>query len=320
MTTIGDMDEDALIALFAPRLPSSDAEILGPGDDAAVLAVDGHLVVSADVLVENRHFRREWSTAADVGWRAAMQNLADIDAMGAVATALEVTLCAPSSTPVDWVLGLADGLREACEPHGVGVVGGDLSGASEIVVSVTALGETHGTEPITRADAVAGDVLAVSGALGAARAGFEQLSRGTRVDDESVALFLRPSPRIGAGLEGALHGATAMMDLSDGLVRDGGRMARASQLLLAIDSTLVPVHAAATRTAQRLGDGTHALAWALGGGEDHHMLAAFPRESAVPAGWTVVGEVRDGEPGLLVDGESPTERGWDHFEGGQHQG
>uniref|UniRef100_UPI0025FAC09C thiamine-phosphate kinase n=1 Tax=uncultured Demequina sp. TaxID=693499 RepID=UPI0025FAC09C len=252
MTTIGDMGEDALIRLFAPRLPTTDAEILGPGDDAAVLSVDGHLVVSSDVLVQDRHFRLEWSTGADVGWRAAMQNLADIDAMGAVPTALEVTLCAPASTPVDWVLGLADGLREACEPHGVGVVGGDLSGSREVVVAVTALGETHGTEPITRADAVAGDVVAVSGELGAARAGYEQLIEGSRVDEEAIGLFLRPRPRLGAGLEAALHGATAMMDLSDGLARDAGRIARASEVTIALESAAVPVHEAAQRTADAL--------------------------------------------------------------------
>ncbi len=128
MTTIGELGEDALIDLFAPRLPTTDAALLGPGDDAAVLSVDGDLVVSSDVLIEGRHFRREWSTAADVGWRAAMQNIVDIDAMGAVPTALQVTLAAPADTEVEWVLGFADGLREACEPHGVGVVGGDLSG------------------------------------------------------------------------------------------------------------------------------------------------------------------------------------------------
>lgn len=313
MTTFGDMDEDALIALFAPRLPRSDAEILGPGDDAAVLAVDGDLVVSTDVLVENRHFRLEWSTGADVGWRAAMQNLADIDAMGAVPTALEVTLCAPSSTPVDFVLGLADGLREACEPHGVGVVGGDLSGSSEIVVAVTALGETHGTEPITRAEARPGDVVAVAGALGAARAGYEQLTRADRVDAEAVALFLRPRPRIGAGLEGALHGATAMMDLSDGLARDAARLARASDLTLTVDSVRVPVHPAATRTADAWGTTADALAWALAGGEDHHMLATFPSATAVPAGWHVIGAVVDGPGRLLIDGAAPSDQGWDHF-------
>ncbi|MFV0635048.1 thiamine-phosphate kinase [Demequina sp.] len=316
MSTIGDMDEDALIALFAPRLPQTDAAILGPGDDAAVIAVDGDLVVSADVLVENRHFRSEWSTGADVGFRAAMQNLADIDAMGAVATSLEVTLCAPASTPVEWVLGMADGLREACEPHGVGVVGGDLSGASEIVLAVTVMGETHGTEPITRADAQVGDVIAVSGALGASRAGYEQLSRKVSVDQEAVDLFVRPRPRIGAGLEGALHGATAMMDLSDGLARDGARMARASGVRLEVDRAAVPVHEAAVRTAHGLGlDDQQALAWAIAGGEDHHMLATFPRASAVPESWHLIGEVVDGPVGLVIDGEAPTERGWDHFSG-----
>lgn len=313
MTTIGDMDEDALIRLFTPRLPSTDAEILGPGDDAAVLAVDGHLVVSSDVLVQDRHFRLEWSSGEDVGWRAAMQNLADIDAMGGVPTALEVTLCAPASTPVDWVLGLADGLREACEPHGVGVVGGDLSGSREIVVAVTALGETHGTEPITRADAVAGDLVAVSGALGAARAGFEQLDQGVRVDEEAVGLFLRPRPRIGAGLEAALHGATAMMDLSDGLARDAGRIARASDVTVAVEAALIPVHSAAQRTADALRPAGGALGWAIGGGEDHHMIATFPRASAVPAGWHVIGEVQTGQPQLLIDGSAPATPGWDHF-------
>ncbi|WP_430868779.1 thiamine-phosphate kinase [Demequina aurantiaca] len=313
MTTIGEIDEDALIALFAPRLPTSDAEILGAGDDAAVISVDGDLVVSSDVLIENRHFRTEWSTGADVGWRAAMQNLADIDAMGAVPTALQVTLAAPASTLVEWVLDFADGLREACEPHGVGVVGGDLSGASEIAISVTALGETHGTQPVTRADAVFGQVVAVAGPLGGAKAGFEQLTRGVRADEATIALFLRPCPRIGAGLEGALYGATAMMDLSDGLVRDAGRIARASEVGIDIDSTLVPIHEGARIAGAALG--MDPLDWALAGGEDHHMVAVFPSESAVPPGWTVVGVTTDEFTGVRVDGAAPLSRGWDHFGG-----
>ena len=311
MTTIGEMNEDDLIALFAPRLPTSDATILGPGDDAAVLAVDGHLVVSSDVLIEHVHFRREWSSAADVGWRAAVQNLADIDAMGAVPTALQVTLAAPASTEVDWVLGFADGLNEACEPWGVGVVGGDLSGASEIAISVTAIGETHGTTPVSRADAVAGQVVAVSGPLGGAKAGYEQLARGECVDEATIGLFLRPRPRVGAGLEAALHGAVALMDLSDGLARDASRIARASEVGIAIDSALVPVHPGVEVAAAALG--ADPLAWALTGGEDHHMLAVFPRESAVPDSWTVVGEVTDEFAGLRVDDTAPQSLGWDHF-------
>lgn len=305
------MNEDALIALFAPRLPSTDAEVLGPGDDAAVISIDGDLVVSSDVLIENRHFRKEWSSAADVGWRAAMQNLADIDAMGAVATALQVTLAAPPETDVEWVLGFADGLREACEPHGVGVVGGDLSGANEIAISVTVMGETHGTAPVTRADAVAGQVVAVAAPLGAARAGFEQLTRGLTIDQGTIDLFLRPSPRIGAGLEAALYGAVALMDLSDGLLRDATRIAHASEVGIALESAKVPVHAGARQVAEHVG--ADPVEWALTGGEDHHMLAVFPRESAVPEGWIIVGETTDAHEGLRVDGVAPVSLGWDHF-------
>ena len=319
MTTIGDMSEDALIALFVPRLPSSDAEILGPGDDAAVLSVDGDLVVSSDVLVEGRHFRTDWSSGEDVGWRAAMQNLADIDAMGAVPTALQVTLAAPATTEVDWVLAFADGLRLACEPHGVGVVGGDLSGASEIHVGVTAIGETHGVDVVTRAEAQPGDVLAVSGPLGASGAGLALLLAGTRgVANpapgslaDAIRLHRRPLPRIGAGLEAALRGATAMLDVSDGLVRDAGRIARASDVGLSIRSFDVPVHAAAVAAAEALH--ADASVWALTGGEDHHMLATFPTAGAVPSGWTIIGEATLEHVGVRVDGEEPGAGGWDHF-------
>lgn len=311
MTTIGELGEDALLALFTPRLPLSDATILGPGDDAAVLSVDGDLVVSSDVLVEGRHFRTDWSTAADVGWRAAVQNLVDIDAMGAVPTALQVTLAAPPSLDADWVLGFADGLRAACEPHGVGVVGGDLSGAGEIAISVTALGETHGLDPVTRADAAPGDIVAVSGPLGAAAAGLALLTADTALHLDAVDLFRRPQPVIGAGLEAALRGATAMMDVSDGLLRDAARISRASDVGIAIDSSTVPVHPAAVEAAGVLG--IEALAWALTGGEDHCLLATFPVGSLLPDGWTVVGAVVDGYQGIRVDGVVPESLGWDHF-------
>lgn len=311
MTTIGEMGEDALIDLFAPRLPSTDAALLGPGDDAAVLSVDGDLVVSSDMLIEGRHFRREWSTAADVGWRAAVQNIADIDAMGAVATALQVTLAAPPDTDVDWVLGFADGLREACEPHGVGVVGGDLSAATEIAISVTAIGETHGVDPVTRADAIAGDLVAVSAPLGAAAAGLALLSAGRGEGLEAIGLFLRPRPLIGAGLEAALRGATAMMDISDGLLRDAGRIARASTVGLAIDSAAVPVHPAATEAGRVLD--SDPLAWALTGGEDHSLLATFPAGAFLPDGWSQIGVVTDNFQGVRLDGGIPESLGWDHF-------
>ncbi|NTV38863.1 MAG: thiamine-phosphate kinase [Demequinaceae bacterium] len=311
MTTIGELGEDALLALFTPRLPTSDATLLGPGDDAAVLSVDGDLVVSSDVLIEGRHFRTDWSTAVDIGWRAAMQNLVDIDAMGAVPTALQVTLAAPASLDVEWVLGFADGLREACEPHGVGVVGGDLSGASEIAISVTVMGETHGLDVVTRADAAPGDIVAVSGPLGAAAAGLALLTADKGLGLEAVDHFRRPRPAIGAGLEAALRGATAMLDVSDGLLRDAARIARASDVGIEIDGAAVPIHAAAAEAAALLG--VHPLEWALTGGEDHRLLATFPAGALLPDGWTVVGSVVDEYQGIRVDGKVPEALGWDHF-------
>jgi len=311
VTTIGELGEDALLALFTPRLPESDVTLLGPGDDAAVLSIDGDLVVSSDVLIEGRHFRTDWSTASDVGWRAAMQNLVDIDAMGAVPTALQVTLAAPASLDVDWVLGFADGLREACEPHGVGVVGGDLSGASEIAISVTVLGETHGLDVVTRGGAEAGDVVAVSGPLGAAAAGLALLTAGVGLNLDAVGMFRRPRPVIGAGLEAALRGATAMMDVSDGLLRDASRIARASDVGIEIASAAVPVHPAAQEAAEVLGEDP--LPWALTGGEDHCLLAAFPSGTVLPDGWTLVGDVVDEYQGIRVDGAVPEALGWDHF-------
>ncbi|MBN2176809.1 MAG: thiamine-phosphate kinase [Demequinaceae bacterium] len=293
------------------RLPSSPSAVLGPGDDAAVISLKGDLVVSSDVLIEGRHFRCEWSTASDVGFRAAIQNLADIDAMGAVPVALQVTLAAPPTTEVEWVLDFADGLREACEPLGVGVVGGDLSGAKEIAISVTAIGDTMGFQPVRRGGAHHADILAVSGPLGAAMAGYHQLDNLLDFDQEAIDLFLRPRPRIGAGVKAARAGATSMMDISDGLVTDLARMARASALAMSIDSRLVPVHPAAVAVAAAVVG--NADEWALTGGEDHHLVASFPPNAKLPDGWMEIGVVTRDRQGVLVNGEVPSRWGWDHF-------
>jgi thiamine-monophosphate kinase len=308
---IGDLGEDALIERFSPRLPTTPSAILGPGDDAAVISLDGDLVVSSDVLVQDRHFRREWSTAADVGFRAAMQNLADIDAMGAVPIALQITLAAPPTTEVEWVLEFADGLREACEPYGVGVAGGDISGSRDITISVTIIGDAKGRRPVRRSGARPGDIIAVSAPLGASMAGFHQLENMLDVNQEAIDLFLRPRPRIGAGIEAADAGATSMMDISDGLVTDLARMARASGLGMAIDSHQVPVHPAAAAVAAIVV--ANATEWALTGGEDHHLVATFPAKATPPEGWIVVGAVTRERQGVLVDGAVPARWGWDHF-------
>ncbi|WP_029289095.1 thiamine-phosphate kinase [Cellulomonas sp. HZM] len=311
---VADIDEEELLARFVPLLPTGSATIVGPGDDTAVVAApDGRFVVTTDVLVEDRHFRRSWSTGRDVGRRAAVQNLADVAATGARPTSLVVALAVPGDLPVAWVEGLARGFADACRPLGVGVVGGDLSGGPVVVVAVTAHGDLEGRAPVLRSGARPGDVLAHAGARGWSAAGLALLEAGARdVAPALVDAYLAPTVPVEAGALAALAGATAMLDVSDGLVRDAGRLARASGVVLDLTSTFDEDRAVLDPAARRFG--VDADAWLLAGGEDHGLLATFPQAAQLPPGFRVVGSVRAGEPGVLVHGRSwDGPRGWDHF-------
>ncbi|GEL95113.1 thiamine-phosphate kinase [Cellulomonas composti] len=326
--TVGELSEQAVLARVFPLLPTARGTLLGPGDDAAVVAApDGRFVVTTDVLVEDRHFRRAWSTGEDVGHRAAVQNLADVAAMGARPTSLVVSLVVPDDLPVTWVEGLARGLAAASTPVGAGVVGGDLSGGPLVVVAVTAHGDLEGRAPVTRAGARPGDVVALAGEPGRSAGGLAVLTAGRSsaalaevgpAADEAVARYLRPRSPLAAGPAAALAGASAMLDVSDGLLRDAGRIAAASGVLLDLDEdALAPDVAALAPLAARLGaDVRH---WVLAGGEDHALLATFPPGTALPAPFRTVGRVRavDGAgPRVLVGGgEADVAPGWDHFAG-----
>jgi thiamine-monophosphate kinase len=318
--TLADVGEDGLLAAIFPVLSEAPGTLLGPGDDTAVVrAPDGRVVVTTDLLVEGRDFRRDWSSPQDVGWKAAAQNLADVAAMGAVPTALVVGLVAPGDLPVAWAVGLAEGLAAACEGTGAGVVGGDLSSGAQVVVSVTALGDLQGRDPLLRSGARSGDVVAVAGRLGRSAAGLALLQAG-RADaaPDLVDAHRRPHPPYAAGPAAALAGATAMLDVSDGLARDLGRLARASGVAIDLDPNRLAAFAPPlTPALQALGLAEDAWGpWVLGGGEDHPLAATFPPGVALPAGFVRVGEVRprlDGRPEVLLDGEEPPALGWDHF-------
>ncbi|WP_372594531.1 thiamine-phosphate kinase [Actinotalea sp.] len=315
---MADLGEDGVLALILPRLPRGGSTLLGPGDDAAVLtAADGRTVVSTDVLVDGRHFRRAWSTGTDVGHRAAMQNLADIAAMGARPTALVVALVCPLDLPVSWLLGLADGLAAACGPR-IGVVGGDLSAGEELAVSVTVLGDLDGAEPVLRSGARVGDVVAHAGVRGRSAAGLDALLAGRDEDlPEVVEGYRRPVCPIEAGPAAARAGATAMLDVSDGLLRDAGRIARASGVTLDLDDperSFLPDLAALAEAERVLGG--DARAWVLTGGEDHGLLATFPPGTDLPAPFRAVGRVVrvvEGTPVLVAGSPPHGALGWDHF-------
>jgi len=315
---VSDLSEEQLLARIFPHLPHGTGTLVPPGDDAAVVAApDGRVVVTTDVLVEDRHFRRAWSTGEDVGWRAAVQNLADVAAMGARPTSLVVALAVPADLPVAWVEGLARGLGAVCAPLGVGVVGGDLSGGPVVVVAVAAHGDLEGRAPLLRSGARPGDVVAHAGRCGWSAAGLALLdARRPDADPDAVSAYLRPTSPLGAGPAAALAGARSMLDVSDGLLRDAGRLARASGVQVDLDDPVEAFSAdlggLATAAAAV---GADPVAWVLGGGEDHGLLATFPAGTVLPAPFRAVGVVREGA-GVLVAGRTPAVApGWDHFGG-----
>ncbi len=377
---MAQLGEVGLLGVITPLLPASPVQVVGNGDDCAVLAApDGRYVVSTDVLVEGHHFRTDWSDPEQVGRRAAAQNLADAAAMGARPVALVVSLVLPPSTPVAWVEGLARGLGEECREAGAGVVGGDLSAGESIVVAVTVHGDLEGREPVLRSGARAGDLVVHAGDLGLSAAGLALLeagavssvqargdeAAGAHDDDPAgsatagtnglvrrcVERFLAPMPPLQAGPALADAGARAMMDVSDSLLRDCGRIAAVSGVVVDLDdprdagtalgqaaARLEDVARMVLQARGRLAPGAAAeLArqWVLTGGEDHGMLACVPAEAALPEGVRVIGRVHEagvlaaddrgagadwgvgaGGAGVLVGGRVWTGGvGWDHFAG-----
>jgi len=310
--TLAGVGEFGLIARVTRDRVQPVTTLLGPGDDAAVVtAPDGRVVACTDVLVDTVHFRLDWSTPEQVGRKAAAANLADVAAMGAVPTALLVGLACPADTPVATLEALADGLWAEAGVAGVGVVGGDVASSGTLVVSVTALGSLEGREPVTRGGARPGDVLALAGRIGWSAAGLAVLSRGFRSPVAVVGAHRVPEPPYAAGPEAARAGATAMIDVSDGLLADLAHVARASGVTIDVTPPDVPQRLAEVGSAL----GVDPVQWLLTGGEDHALVATFPTGVELPAGWTAIGSVRAGEPEVLVQGRPYTggPAGWDHF-------
>ena len=294
-------------------LPVGRAQVVGIGDDAAVLrAPDARVVATMDLLVEGRHFRRDWSAAFDVGGKAAAQNLADIAAMGAVPTALLVGFAAPGDLPAEWARDLVRGLAAESGRAGASVAGGDVSSADAIMIAVTALGDLAGRDPVTRAGARPGDQVAVAGIPGRSAAGLALLMAGQAEPAALIAAHRRPRPPYDAGPQAAVLGATSMIDISDGLVQDLGHVAAASGVRIDIDTARLALDPQLPQAAAALA-GSDWLGWALTGGEDHALAATFPAGIQLPRRWSVIGAVGAGH-GVRVDGRSrPVSGGWEHF-------
>ena len=311
------MNEFEVIRHLSKRLPEPPPEVIVPiGDDCAVLRLgDALWVAAADMLVSGRHFK-DWASSEDVGYKAVAANVSDVAAMGGVP---RFVLASGGADDAETTLRCMNGVLEACEEFGAYPLGGDTTGAAALTVDVSILGQLVHT-PVLRSGARPGDLLAVTGELGASAAGLLALERGDLGPKRLIRKHLRPEPRLVAGRAAARLGAHAMIDLSDGLASDVRHVCERSGVGCRVDLDLLPI-AGDTREYLR-SESRDPEVLAATGGEDYELLvavseevvAALASESEVPV--TVIGEVagegmvflRGGE---RVDGLS----GWDHFAG-----
>jgi thiamine-monophosphate kinase len=272
-----------LIAAIRERLPAPGPRVkLASGDDAAVVEPRAASAITVDAVVDGVHFRMQHFGGRAAGRKALAAALSDLAAMGASQGEAYVVVGAPAELPDGDLLAIADGLAEVAERESVSIAGGDLVSSPVLIISITAIGYQPGRTPlVTRAGARPRDVLAVTGELGGAAAALELLEgsepRGgqisTELRDSLLARQLDPVPRLREGRALAAAGATAMIDISDGLGADAGHLARASECRLEIDLDSVP---RAPGAAEVTGSREGALELAGGGGEDYELLVALP--------------------------------------------
>ena len=331
-----DASEDELVAAIRRVVSGGPGVVVGIGDDAAVVETGrGALVLTSDVLVEGVHFSRDAVSARDLGYKAIVVSVSDIAAMAASPRYALVSLALPADVEERWVIELYGGMRTACDEYALSLVGGDLSRAVEVFVSVTVAGEVAPGRATRRRGARPGDRLVVTGSLGASAGGLAlSVARGpgpkvsaflgTEWARDLLAVHHRPVARVGEAMTLASRGATAMMDVSDGLAKDLSRLCAESGVGARLYLARVPVSPSLAQLAEALG--LDELELALSGGEDYELLAAMPAVAVEGArqelsevfgvSLTEVGEITS-EALVAVDAggtERPLEpRGWDHF-------
>jgi thiamine-monophosphate kinase len=319
--TVGALGESEVLRSILAELAQPRTALVGPGDDCAVLPAAGDIAVSTDSMVEGSDFRLDWHSDRDLGWKLAVTNLSDIVAMGATPTALTLAVVCPTDTPVSRLSAILRGMREACEEltDSCEVVGGDLTTGPVLIGVVTALGSLQGRKPILRSGARVGDRVAYAGELGLSGRGLALLyecAAGDYSHDperfnqtrQKVAALRQRYPRELAAhltprppLRVSTRGATAMMDVSDGLSLDAERLAKASGCCIDLGADLL------TRSFPEA-----ELEYILNGGEDHGLLATFPSDESLPEGFEEIGQVTDGS-GVSLDGRTISAKGWDAF-------
>ncbi|RJQ70973.1 MAG: thiamine-phosphate kinase [Desulfobacteraceae bacterium] len=317
--------EFGLIRRIAELLPADRAEVVkGIGDDAAVLRIapepSPYLLVTTDLLVENRHFRRTWSTPEQIGMKAAECNMSDIAAMGGSPQWMFVSIVLPADTEVEWVESLYRGMGRSCQQHGVVLLGGDTTQGDVITINITLLGSVDPDHLCLRRHGRPGDLLMVTGTLGASAAAYALLSNGYRPSKYLLHKHLTPASRLDVSSRIAPF-ANAMIDISDGLAAEVRHICAQSAAGARINSQNIPIHDDVKAAGRTLG--IDPVTWALSGGEDFELLFSVSPErlAQLKAQGCVlheVGRITDAEDGILLmtsSGEAiPLPGGFDHFE------
>ncbi|MFC1979642.1 thiamine-phosphate kinase [Chloroflexota bacterium] len=332
---VSELGEFGLIDLLAEmasgtrdsRTASWQQLLIGIGDDAAAWRGDASVqLATVDTLVQDVHFSLGTASWSEVGWRAMAANLSDIAAMGGIPGYALVSLALPRTTEMDDVADLYRGMIELAQQAGVVIIGGDISGAPLVVITITVLGSTKSGDKrvLTRSAVEPGEQVAVTGYLGTSAAGLEMLSKQLQFDPETTAslrnAFLHPRPRIAEGQLLVDQGVKAAIDISDGLVADIKQLCKASQVGARIEIDSVPI-----QPMVKANFGERALEMALSGGEDYELLFTGSAEvidrvkRAAPCPVTVIGEITADEAGriIMVDREGHPfnlrKAGWEHF-------
>lgn len=321
-TTVGELGEAGILALLEHSYAGFTTKqgVIGPGDDAAVIpATNGHFVIATDAMNEGHHFLRHWPSGVvdngySTGWKLVAQNISDMNAMGAITSAINISLAMPKNTPAHWVWHFGRGIANACYWLGaqqIVISGGDLTRADSIATAITTTGDLLG-EPVLRKAAghVDGFLLIHTGNVGTAAAGFVVATEGqannlTRDELGVLRLFLRPRPPLSAGPE-VVGTVAAMMDVSDSILTDADRIAAANGLHAEIDQNWVEAQAAGLQTVADI-YAADPQQWVLTGGEDYGLLAVLDPQVTVPMGWQVIGKLTD------TPQPRPDVTGWDHF-------
>jgi thiamine-monophosphate kinase len=321
---VSELGEFGLIDRLAKMADGEDERLLiGIGDDAAAWQGDASIqLATVDSFIQGVHFPAGVASWEELGWKALAVNLSDIAAMGGLPGYALISLALPPDTDVDNVTALYSGMLELAKKHGVAIVGGDISNAPLVIISVTVLGNSPKKQVLTRASAKPGELIAVTGYLGAAAAGLEMLDKKLKFDQKATArfrqTFFRPNPRLTEGQLLLEQGVKTAIDISDGLLADLKQICKASKVSARIEADRVPVEPLVNT-----GFGDKALELALTGGEDYELLftakaeviARVKKTASCPI--SAIGEITAGQGVTVVDHQGkPLElgrAGWEHF-------